>query len=81
MKITNKKMKFENKISKRTGNPFVNQILTIELNDEVRNLKVYRDSESDLLPLGEYQVAAESFRINEYGSLEIGFLNLVQKAA
>jgi len=77
MKISNRKMKFETKTARKTGNPYINQIMTIELNDEVRNLKLYRETEADMLPVGEYKVAADSFRVNEYGSLEIGFLNLV----
>ena len=76
-----KKIVTEDKTSKKNGKPYINQFVTLESNDEVRKVKIYRPSLDDVYPIGEYEISPDSFRVNEYNQLEIGFLTLVPVGA
>ena len=77
MKFKVNKISTEDKTSKKNGKSYINQFITLELNDEIRKIKVYRPSLDEVYPIGEYKLSPESFRVNQYGQLEIGFLTLV----
>lgn len=72
-----KKIVTEDKTSKKNGSAYINQFVMLEINDEVRKVKIYRSSLADVYPVGEYKISPDSFRVNEYNQLEIGFLTLV----
>jgi len=81
MKITINKIDIETKISGKTNKPYHLQKYIYETNEERRIGKIFIQSEKDAYPVGQYTLHPDSFKMNDFGNLEIGFLKLQQVKA
>ena len=81
MKILVNKVDIQEKISSRTQKPYLLQKLIVELGEERRVANIFIGSHAEAYPVGQYVIHPDSYKVNEYGNIEIGFLKLQQVKA
>lgn len=81
MKITINKVDIEEKISSRTNKPYLLQKYIVEFGQERRIANIFIKSQDEAYPVGNYTIHEDSFKVNDFGSLEVGFLKLKKLAA
>ncbi|MFK5891202.1 MAG: single-stranded DNA-binding protein [Flavobacteriaceae bacterium] len=78
MKILINKIQVETKISIKTGKPYHLQKYTYETDEERRVGQIFINSEKEAYPVGLFVIHQDSYRMNDFGNLEIGFLKFQQ---
>ena len=81
MKILINKVEVETKTSNKTGQPYHLQKYTYETDEERRVGKIFIRSEQEAYPVGQFVIHPDSFKMNDFGNLEIGFLKFQQVKA
>lgn len=76
MDIEIKSTTVESLTSRRTGTAYFRQEGWVSLNGEVRRIRIPVESPTTPYAVGKYHLSERTYRVNQWGDLEIGWLRL-----